>query len=419
MLSDDRKAGMPPLPDRPAPVILRSGIAARDAWPLDPEVVHLNHGSFGAVMNEVVAVQDALRLRADRNPVDWFPRVPELVGHARERIAGFVGADPADTAFVTNASAGATVVFNSLRLDAGDEILVTDHGYGAITMGARRLALRWGARIVTVALPLDASEEEILGRFDEAITTRTRLIVVDQITSPTARFFPTRAITDLAHRHGVRVLVDGAHAPGLVPDAATAGGGDWWFGNLHKWPCAPRGSALLVTQAPDREDLWPLIDSWGGDDPWPLRFDSQGTADATAWIAAPDAVDVIEREYGWERTRATMSELADYGAAVIGEAMSEHISGPATPDVGMPVASMRLVRLPDGLGRRREDADELRMQMIDRVGVETAFTSFEGIGYLRLSAHLYTLPEDFHGFIDRCIPVILELAAERRAEALA
>ncbi len=410
---------MPPLPDRPVPVTLRSGIAARDAWPLDPQVVHLNHGSFGAVPSEVMAIQDALRRRGDRNPVDWFPRVPELVGRARQRIAGFVGADPGDTAFVTNASAGATVVFNSLRLEPGDEILVTDHGYGAITMGARRLAHRWGARIVTVALPLAASEDEILGRFREAITARTRLIVVDQITSPTARFLPTRAITDLAHQQGVRVLVDGAHAPGLVPDAATAGGGDWWFGNLHKWPCAPRGSALLVTRAADREDLWPLIDSWGGDDPWPLRFDSQGTADATAWIAAPDAVDVIEREYGWERTRATMSDLADYGAAVIGEAMSEHVSGPATPDVGMPVASMRLVRLPDGLGRRREDADDLRMRMIDEVGVETAFTSFEGIGYLRLSAHLYTLADDFHAFIERCIPAILDLAAERRAEALA
>ena len=159
-----------------------------------------------------------------------------------------------------------------------------DQGYGAITMGAQRLARRFGASVRAVELPLLASDDEVVQRFADALTPSTRLIVVDQITSPTARMLPTRRIAELAAERGIRTLVDGAHAPGLVADAAAVAGGDWWFGNLHKWPCAPRGSALLVTTAPDRDDLWPLIDSWAANEPYPERFDTQGTIDATTYL---------------------------------------------------------------------------------------------------------------------------------------
>src|SRR5690606_13359392 len=137
----------------PAPLRLRSFARARDAWPLDPDIIHLNHGSFGAVPSPVVAHQDALRRRADLSPVEWFPRIAERVREARERTAPFVGARAEDSAFVPNASAAATVVYNALQLAEGDEILVTDHGYGAVTMGARRLARRLGTTVKTVSEP--------------------------------------------------------------------------------------------------------------------------------------------------------------------------------------------------------------------------------------------------------------------------
>lgn len=399
-----------------APSVRLAGFSrARDAWPLDPGIVHLNHGSFGAVPTEVVRFQDELRAEGDRSPVGWFPRIPERVSAARREIAPFVGAAPEDTVFVPNSSAAATVVYNSLRLEAGDEILVTDHGYGAITMGARRLARRFGAGIRTVSVPLAATADEVVEAFRAAIGDRVRLVVVDQITSPTARLLPVDRIADLAHERGARVLVDGAHAPGLIADAADTRA-DWWFGNLHKWPAAPRGSALLVTRAPDRDDLWPLIDSWGADDPYPERFDTQGTIDATAYLAAPRAIAFIEREYGWDRTRQTMNALADLGVEVIGRALQPHASAPVTTDVGMPVPAMRLIRLPDGLGRAREDADELRMRLLDLSGVEAAFTSFGGVGYLRLSVHLYTEPGDFDAFVERAVPHIVALARERRGD---
>ncbi|PUB24934.1 isopenicillin-N epimerase [Promicromonospora sp. AC04] len=391
---------------------------------------------------EVVRRQEELRRQADLNPVAWFPRQPELVAAARREVAPFVGARAEDTAFVPNASAAATVVYNSLRLEPGDEILVSDHGYGAVTMGARRLARRFGARVRTVAVPLAASADEVTERFREELTDAVRLVVVDQITSPTARLLPTARIAEAARERGARVLVDGAHAPGLVADAAAVAGADWWFGNLHKWPCAPRGAALLVAGpvagpvvgpaagasagasaaaaegvvagAADRDELWPLIDSWGADQPYPERFDTQGTLDATAYIAAPDAINFIERQHGWARARETMSALADHGAAVVAEALQPYVDAPVRTDVGMPVPSMRLLRLPEGLGRDRTDADELRLRLLDLAGVETAFTSVEGVGYLRLSVHLYTEPSDFEAFVERALPQLLAFAHERK-----
>lgn len=407
-----------PAPVFPAPLTLNSGLRARDAWPLDPDVIHLNHGSFGAVPTAVVAQQDALRRRADLSPVEWFPRIAERVQAARERTAPFVGARPEDSAFVPNASAAATVVYNALQLSAGDEILVTDQGYGAITMGAQRLARRFGASVRAVELPLLASDDEVVQRFADALTPSTRLIVIDQITSPTARMLPTRRIADLAAERGIRTLVDGAHAPGLVADAAAVAGGDWWFGNLHKWPCAPRGSALLVTTAPDRDDLWPLIDSWAANESYPERFDTQGTIDATTYLATPASIDFIETEFGWANTRQAMAQMADAGAEIIAEGLRPYgDDDPLTP-LPSPVPSMRLVRLPLGLGSTREEADALRMDLLDATGVETAFTSFRGIGYFRLSAHLYSEASDFEAFVERCIPQILRRAGIRTADAI-
>ncbi|WP_159618519.1 aminotransferase class V-fold PLP-dependent enzyme [Ruania rhizosphaerae] len=389
-------------------VDLRGYDRARDAWPLDPDVVHLNHGSFGAVPTEVVRRQDEFRAQADRNPVGWFPQVPALVAQARREIAPFIGARAEDTVFVPNASAAATVVYNSLQLAAGDEILVTDHGYGAITMGARRLARRFGARVRTVAIPLLASDDEVLAQFAAATTARTRLVVVDQITSPTARRFPVEQITAQARRSGVRVLVDGAHAPGLIDSPAQCGEPDWWFGNLHKWPCAPRGAAVLVSTAADRDDLWPLIDSWAAEEPFPARFDTQGTIDATSYLVAPHAISWIEQEYGWSAARETMAELVDHGAAIIGEAIAPYLDTDPVVDSAAKVPSMRLVRMPETLADHREAADRLRDVLFERAGVEAAFTTFGSRPYLRLSAHLYTEESDFHQFIERAIPLVLE-----------
>ncbi|MFJ3285183.1 aminotransferase class V-fold PLP-dependent enzyme [Streptomyces sp. NPDC086669] len=396
----------------PRPLLLADGTPAERAWSLDPDLKHLNHGSFGAVPLVAQERQELLRVEMERSPVVWFPALPERLAATRARLAGFLRVDAGDLALVPNASAGASVAFAALTLRPGGEIVVTDHGYGAVTMGAERLARRFGGRVRTAHVPLDADEEQAYEAVTAAFTDATQLVVVDQIASATARLLPVERIGTEARRRGIPVLVDGAHAPGLL-DAPLAGATyDFWTGNLHKWGCAPRGTAALVARGPLREKLYPLIDSWAAAEPFPDRFDQQGTIDATAYLAAPTALDFVERTWGWPAARRYMDELADYGALVIGAAFAGTAGADTSVDVGMPVPGMRLVRLPDGLAADRLQADALRDRVAGELGVEAAFTSFGGAGFMRLSAHVYNTAADYEYFAEECVPVLGAWARE-------
>ncbi|MDK1347006.1 aminotransferase class V-fold PLP-dependent enzyme [Streptomyces sp. 378] len=390
----------------PRPLLLADGRLADRAWSLDPVLKHLNHGSFGAVPLVAQERQELLRAQMERSPVVWFPALPQRLAATRVELAEFLRVDAGDLALVSNASAGASVVYAALTLRPGGEILVTDHGYGAVTMGAERLARRWGGRVRTARVPLDADEDQAYEAVAAELGDATELVVVDQITSATARRLPVERIGAEARRRGIPVLVDGAHAPGLL-DAPLAGAAcDFWVGNLHKWGCAPRGTAALIARGPLREHLYPLIDSWAAADPFPDRFDQQGTVDATAQLAAPTALTFVERTWGWTVARRYMEDLAAYGARVIGTALAEATGVPPSVDVGMPVPGMRLVRLPDGLAANRIEADALRDRVARELGVEAAFTSFDGVGYMRLSAHVYNVAADYEYFAEDCVPVL-------------
>ncbi|MEV5432639.1 aminotransferase class V-fold PLP-dependent enzyme [Streptomyces sp. NPDC052701] len=396
----------------PRPLLLADGRPAARAWSLDPALKHLNHGSFGAVPLAAQERQEILRAEMERSPVVWFPALPRRIAAARAELAAFLHVAADDLALVPNASAGASVVFAALDRRRGGEIVVTDHGYGAVTMGAERLARRWGGRVRTARVPLDADEDQAYEAVAAEIGEATDLVVVDQITSPTARRMPVERIGAQARRHGVPVLVDGAHAPGLLAAPLDGATYDFWTGNLHKWACAPRGTAALVARGPLRDRLYPLIDSWGAADPYPGRFDQQGTVDATAHLAAPAAPAFVDRTWGWSAARRYMDDLAGYGARVIGTALTELTGADSGVDVGMPVPGMRLVRLPEGLAGSRVEADALRDRAAGELGVEAAFTSFGGIGYLRLSAHVYNTAADYEYFAEECVPVLGEWAGE-------
>ncbi|MET9907998.1 aminotransferase class V-fold PLP-dependent enzyme [Streptomyces sp. NPDC006476] len=401
----------------PDPLLLADGRLAVEAWSLDPALRHLNHGSFGAVPLVAQRRQEALRAEMERSPVVWFPALPQRLAATRADLAAFLRVDAADLALVPNASAGASVVYAALDRRGGGEIVVTDHGYGAVTMGAERLARRWGGRVRTAHVPLDADEDQAYEAVVAEIGEATELVVVDQITSATARRLPVERIGAEARRRGVAMLVDGAHAPGLLAAPLADATYDFWTGNLHKWGCAPRGTAVLVARGPLRERLHPLIDSWGAPDPYPDRFDQQGTLDATSYLAAPTALAFVERSWGWSSARRYMDELADYGAQVIGTAITRLTGEDSHVDVGMPVPGMRLVRLPDGLGTTRVEADALRDRVARELDVEAAFTSFDGIGYLRLSAHVYNTADDYEHFAEECVPVLGDWAATGRPAA--
>lgn len=406
-----------PLLASPAALRLPDGGAAAEAWTLDEASVHINHGSFGAVPRVTQDLQNSLRAEMDAAPVAWFPALPGLVKEARTSIAAFLDVDPARTALVPNASAGASVVYSSLPVTRGLEIVVTDHGYGAVTMGAERLARRWGGTVRTAHIPLAATAAEAHDAVVAEFSDRTALVVIDQITSPTARVLPVGSIAAEAKRRGIPVLVDAAHVPGLYASPMTGIDCDFWVGNLHKFACAPRGTAVLVAQGPLTDELYPLIDSWGSPYPFPERFDTQGTLDQTSYLAAPRSLRFVEETWGWDTARSYMSDLADYAEHRIADAFGAVTGEDHRVDVGMPVNALRLVRLPDGIATTHPTADALRDRVVDELGIEGAFTSFDGIGYYRLSTHVYNTPTDFDIFAERGVPALLEWAREATASA--
>jgi isopenicillin-N epimerase len=399
----------------PQPLVLPDGRAAIEAWSLDPSRRHLNHGSFGAVPVRAQEYQERLRAEMDAAPVSWFSSLPARVAAARVQVAGFLRTPASDLAFVPNASGGVSVVYNSLPMRKGGEIVVTDHGYGAVTMGAERLARQWSGTVRTAHVPLGAGPQEAHDAVVAEFRDRTALVVVDQITSPTARHLPVQSISATAKERGIPVFVDGAHVPGLVGAPLEGLDCDFWVGNLHKFACSPRGAAALVARGPLAQELRPLIDSWGAPYPYPERFDTQGTIDASSYLSAEASIDLVAGAWGWDNARNYMAALAGYAQTIIGAAFEESAGHDASVDVGMPVNAIRMVRLPEGLATTREEADALRDRVARELGVETAFTASGGKGYFRLSTHVYTTAQDFEYFAEHCVPILTKWARENKA----
>ena len=226
-----------------------------EAFGLDPDVLHLNHGAFGVAPAVVRRAAAAWRERAECNP-HRFNRVEisGLIAEARERAAGFLGIDPSRAAWVRNVSEGVSAVLGSLELHPRDELVISTHGYGAVRKALSYHAARAQTRIVEAAYPVGAGDDVIVSAYAAACTRHTRLVVIDRITSPTATVVPVAAVAAAAAGVGASVLVDAAHAPGQLRDDIPALGADHWIGNLHKWGYAPRGSALLWTPAGSRRD---------------------------------------------------------------------------------------------------------------------------------------------------------------------
>ena len=389
---------------RPAPLTLGDGRPATAGWTLDPTKRHINHGSFGAVPIVAQDHQQALRREMEAAPLTWFPALPAKVGAARVGIADFLGASVDQLAMVPNASAGASVVFSSLPVQRGLEILVTDQGYGAITMGAERLARRWGAPSGPPASRSPPTRRPPTTPSSPSSATRTRLIVVDQITSPTARLLPTRRIAAAAAPRGVRTLVDGAHAPGLFADAAA------------------RRRRRLVVRQPAQVALRPARRR-------PARHDRARPRRALAahrllgreravprsastprarstprrYLAAGASIEFIEDEFGWPRRAGTHG--ASWPMPAPRSSPRPCAAIPATTDpstpLPSPVPSMRLVRLPLGLGATREEADALRDGPARRDRCRDARSRASAASATSASPRTCTTrPPDFEAFVE-------------------
>lgn len=374
-------------------------------WTLEPGLHFLNHGSFGACPRRVLEVQRELRAELERQPVRFMAR--ELEGRldaARAELAAFVGADPLDLVVVPNATAGVNSVLRWLALAPGDELLVTDHEYNASRNALEAAAARAGARLEVVPVPFPlASADELVAAVVAAIGPRTRLALLDHVTSPTGLVLPLeRLAAELAAR-GVDTLVDGAHAPGMLPldlGALGAGGVAYYTGNCHKWLCAPKGAAFLWVRRDRQDGVRPLAISHGANTPRPGRsrfhteFDWTGTADPTAFLAVPAAIRFVGGLLpgGWpavrERNRRLALAARDLLAAALGVA-------PPAPDAM--IGSLAALPLPDGdprdsaAPRSALYTDPLQTTLLDRHRIEVPIASWPAPPrrVVRVSAQLY------------------------------
>jgi len=374
----------------------RFGHAAHADWGLDPDVTYLNHGTVGVVPLAVLEAQQALRIEIERRPSQFLlrevARLPGLTAWPAEprlrtaaaAVAEFLGARGDDLVFVDNASSGANAVLRSLRLQPDDEVLVTDHGYGGVTIAARYLAREAGAVVTVARLPGGGGLDEVVQAVLSAISPRTRVAVIDHLTSESARLLPIAEIAERCNTAGVRVLADGAHVPGMFPLDIESLGVDWYVGNLHKWAWAPRGTGFLWARPDHQPGLHPPVISWGLDQGFTAEFDWTGTRDPSGWLTAPFAINLM-RGIGFDAIRAHNHRLAWTGAQMLGDAWG---TKPEAQERWY--GSMVTLPLPRSLGSTPEDATRLRDALLYEDRIEVPVHAREDRLWVRISAQVYT-----------------------------
>lgn len=402
-------------PPLPAPSALAS------AWSLDPSVTYLNHGSYGAAPRSVLSRQGELRARLEQEPERFFVRHLEGMGdEVRRALGGFLGANAEDLAPVSNATAGVNAVLRSLDFGPDDELLTTNHAYNACGNALAYVAGRTGARVVRAEVPFPSSgPEEAAAAVLARVTARTRLVLLDHVTSPTALVLPVERLVRSIQGRGIDVLVDGAHAPGMLPLSLDALGAAYYTGNCHKWLCAPKAAGFLHVRRDRQERVHPLVISHGANSPrtdrsrFRLEFDWGGTIDPTAWLCVPAALDAVAALVpgGWPEVMARNHALAVGARRTLCEALD--VAPPCPEEM---LGSLAAVQLPDGDGKRRPPPglDPIQDALLERFGIEVPINAWPGPPHrwLRVSAQLYNSAGQY-AYLGECMRTLL--AEEARA----
>ncbi|HEV8633683.1 MAG TPA: aminotransferase class V-fold PLP-dependent enzyme [Chloroflexota bacterium] len=380
--------------------------ALRDEFLLRPEVVFLNHGSYGACPRPVFERYQAWQLELERQPVEFMGRRSrELMAEARAALASYLRADPDEVVYFPNVTVALNVVARSLRLGPGDEVLLTDHEYGALERTWQFVCEKAGARTVVAPLPTplddpDAAVEALLA----GLTERTRVLFLSDITSPTALVLPVRAVVAAlrARRPDVLTVVDGAHAAGQIELDLHGLGVDFYGGNCHKWLSAPKGAGFLYARRDRQELLEPLVVSWGWrpHQPGPSRYvdehEFQGTRDIAAYLSVPDAIR-FQQERDWASVRAECHAMVAWFRQEMAERTG--LAPLATsPDWH---AQMLSVPLPPC------DLDRLRHGLYDERRIELPLTRWHDQPGLRVSVQGYVTPSDLETLLEALDELLL------------
>ena len=364
-------------------------------WSLDPAIVFLNHGSFGACPLPVLALQQQLRQRIERQPLQFFGRdLEQLLDRARIDLAAFVGADADDLAFVPNATTGINTILRSLTFEPGDELLTTNQEYNACRNALDFVAARSGAKIVVAEVPYPIeSSQQAIEPILQAVSSKTRLALLDHITSQTGLVFPIAEIIRLLTAQGVDTLIDGAHAPGMVALDLSAIAPTYYSANAHKWLCSPKGAAFLYVQRDKQDKIRPLTISHGANSPrrdrsrFRLEFDWTGTDDPTAYLCVPEAIRFMGSLLpgGWSELMAHNRAKAIAARKILCEILKV---APPCPDEM--VGSLATVPLSDGSYVELQDA-------LLGFGIEVPIVPYPAAPnrLVRVSAQLYNTLDQY------------------------
>ena len=370
------------------------GRALRKQFRLEDGVDFLNHGSFGAAPRQVLDAASRWRDQMEANP-DHFLRdvLPGALRSAATELGRFLGARGEDLAFVENATSAINAVLRSLDFKPGDEILINSQSYGAVRQAVRHICERTGAKAVEphIAVPVTAAASLV-----PAVSARTRLVIVDHISSPTGLIWPVEKFVAAARERSALVLVDGAHAPGQLDLNVPALGADWYTGNCHKWLYAPRGCAFLWARPERQAQVHPLAISHGYGKGFIEEFDWPGTRDFSPWLAAGAGVRFIQ-ELGPAAVRRYCHELAIAAAEKIARAWHQPLAGPVDMH-----GNMTAIRLPGSRqtgGATRDIARKVQSEFMDRHRIAVAIMPIDGTLWARISAQVYNAPEDYERLI--------------------
>jgi isopenicillin-N epimerase len=367
-------------------------------WSLDPKITFLNHGSFGACPRIVLEQQQILRARLEQEPVRFFEQELEpLLNTARQELAAFVGATVDELAFVPNATTGVNTVLRSLAFRPGDELLTTNHEYNASCNALKFAAEQTEATVVIAEVPLPIeSSEQIMEAILAKVSERTKLVLLDHVTSQTAIVFPIRQLAQQLAAQGIDVLVDGAHAPGMIPLNLQELGVAYYTGNCHKWLCAPKGAAFLYVRQDKQNSIRPLVISHGANSPrtdrsrFHLEFDWVGTADPTPYLCVPTAIHCLGAMLpgGWP----ALIERNHAMALIVRQSLCQQLQM-ALPCPDQMIGSMATVPLQGA-------AETWRTALLEQFNIQIPIIFWQNKWLTRFSVQLYNTLTDYEHLAD-------------------